>query len=46
MLTVTPFVLITSFNENEPIVCKLDEVLDCYSRTQIDVLGLENYYIY
>ena len=33
-------VLNTSFNENEPIVCKPQEALDCFLRTQMDVLVL------
>ena len=31
-------VLNTSFNENEPVVCKPEEALDCFLRTQMDVL--------
>lgn len=37
-----PILLNTSFNENEPIVNKPEEALDCYLRTQMDVLVLEN----
>jgi carbamoyltransferase len=33
-------VLNTSFNENEPVVCKPDEALDCFLRTQMDILIL------
>jgi carbamoyltransferase len=33
-----PMVLNTSFNENEPIVLRPDEALDCFLRTQMDVL--------
>jgi carbamoyltransferase len=33
-----PMLLNTSFNENEPIVLKPDEALDCFLRTQMDVL--------
>jgi hypothetical protein len=32
----------TSFNENEPIVCKPAEALDCFLRTKMDVLVLGN----
>ncbi len=32
-LTVVPMVLNTSFNENEPVVCKPEEALDCFLRT-------------
>jgi carbamoyltransferase len=35
-------VLNTSFNENEPVVCKPKEALDCFLRTQMDVLVLGN----
>ena len=39
-LTGVPMVLNTSFNENEPIVCRPEEALDCFLRTQMDVLVL------
>jgi carbamoyltransferase len=39
-LTGVAMVLNTSFNENEPVVCKPDEALDCFLRTQMDVLVL------
>jgi carbamoyltransferase len=39
-LTGVPMVLNTSFNENEPIVCKPAEALDCFLRTKMDVLVL------
>jgi carbamoyltransferase len=39
-LTDVPMVLNTSFNENEPIVCKPAEALDCFLRTKMDVLVL------
>jgi carbamoyltransferase len=41
-LTGIPMVLNTSFNENEPVVCSPKEALDCFLRTQMDVLVLEN----
>ena len=41
-ITGIPMVLNTSFNENEPIVCKPQEALDCFMRTQMDVLVLGN----
>ena len=44
-LTSVPIVLNTSFNENEPVVCKPEEALDCFFRTQMDVLVLGNYFI-
>ena len=30
----------TSFNENEPVVCRPQEALDCFLRTGMDVLVL------
>lgn len=30
----------TSFNENEQIVCRPDEAIDCFKRTRLDVLAL------
>ena len=41
-LTGVPMVLNTSFNENEPVVCKPAEALDCFLRTKMDVLVLGN----
>ena len=41
----TPILLNTSFNENEPIVNTPQEALDCYLRTEMDVLVLGNYMI-
>lgn len=40
-----PMVLNTSFNENEPIVCAPREALDCFIRTQMNVLVLGPYWI-
>lgn len=40
--TGVPVVLNTSFNDNEPIVCRPQEALDCFLRTQMDALVLEN----
>jgi carbamoyltransferase len=37
-LSGVPMVLNTSFNENEPVVCKPEEALDCFLRTKMDVL--------
>jgi len=39
-LTGVPILLNTSFNENEPIVCRPDEALDCFLRTKMDVLAM------
>jgi carbamoyltransferase len=43
--TGVPILLNTSFNENEPIVTKPEHALECFSRTKMDVLVLENYLI-
>jgi carbamoyltransferase len=37
-ITGVPMVLNTSFNENEPVVCKPEEALDCFLRTKMDTL--------
>ena len=39
-------VLNTSFNENEPVVCRPEEALACFLRTQMDVLVLGDYFIW
>ncbi|HJZ80935.1 MAG TPA: carbamoyltransferase C-terminal domain-containing protein [Pyrinomonadaceae bacterium] len=39
-LTGIPIVLNTSFNENEPIVCRPEEAIDCFIRTKMDVLAI------
>jgi carbamoyltransferase len=44
-LTGVPMVLNTSFNENEPVVCKPEEALDCFLRTSMDVLVMGSYYV-
>ena len=44
-ITGVPVVLNTSFNENEPIVCKPVEALDCFLRTKMDILVMGNWYI-
>ena len=43
--TGVPIVLNTSFNENEPVVCKPEEALDCFLRTKMDVLVLGRYFV-
>ncbi len=45
-LTGVPMLLNTSFNENEPVVCKPEEALNCFLRTKMDVLVLGDYYIH
>jgi carbamoyltransferase len=37
-LTGVPMVLNTSFNENEPVVCRPEEALDCFLRSKMDAL--------
>jgi len=37
-LTGVPMLLNTSFNENEPIVLRPEQALDCFLRTRMDVL--------
>lgn len=39
-ITGIPIVLNTSFNENEPVVCRPEEALACFLRTKMDVLVL------
>jgi carbamoyltransferase len=40
--TGVPILLNTSFNENEPIVNSPQDALDCFLRTNMDMLVLEN----
>ena len=44
-LTGIPVLLNTSFNENEPIVCSPEEAIDCFIRTKMDFLVIENWTI-
>src|SRR5262249_8887653 len=44
-LTGVPMVLNTSFNENEPVVCKPAEALDCFLRTKMDLLVLGDWVV-
>ena len=44
-LTGVPMVLNTSFNENEPVVCRPEEALDCFLRTKMDVLVMGNWVV-
>lgn len=43
--TGVPVVLNTSFNENEPVVCRPEEALDCFLRTKMDVLVLGDWIV-
>jgi carbamoyltransferase len=44
-LTGVPAVVNTSFNDNEPIVCRPEEAIDCFLRTRMDTLVLGNFLI-
>ena len=44
-VTGVPTVLNTSFNENEPVVCRPQEALDCFLRTKMDVLVMGNWFV-
>lgn len=44
-MTGVPILLNTSFNENEPVVCTPMEALDCFLRTKMDVVVLNDYFI-
>jgi carbamoyltransferase len=44
-LTSVPLVLNTSFNENEPVVCRPEEALDCFLRTKMDVVVLNSFFV-
>ena len=41
--TGVPVLLNTSFNENEPIVHRPEETLDCFLRTKMDILVMGHY---
>ena len=45
-ITGVPLVLNTSFNENEPVVCRPEEAMDCFLRTKMDVLVLDDWFIH
>ncbi|HWW86677.1 MAG TPA: carbamoyltransferase C-terminal domain-containing protein, partial [Vicinamibacterales bacterium] len=44
-VTGVPMLLNTSFNENEPIVNLPAQALDCFLRTQMDVLVMGNHVV-
>jgi len=44
-LTGVPMILNTSFNENEPVVCRPEEALDCFLRTKMDVLVIGSFMV-
>ena len=43
--TNIPILINTSFNENEPIVFTPQNAIDCFLRTKMDLLAIENYVI-
>tara|TARA_B100001057_G_scaffold392508_1_gene401108 strand:- start:3886 stop:5631 length:1746 start_codon:yes stop_codon:yes gene_type:complete len=45
-ITNVPIILNTSFNENEPIVCNPSEAIECFLRTKMDKLYIEDYLIF
>ncbi|MGZ3653812.1 MAG: carbamoyltransferase C-terminal domain-containing protein, partial [Bdellovibrionota bacterium] len=44
-ITGVPLVLNTSFNENEPIVCRPQEALACFRRTHLDQLAIGSFLV-
>ena len=44
-ISSVPILLNTSFNENEPIVRVPDEAINCFLRTEMDILVLEDFLI-
>ena len=44
-ISKVPILLNTSFNENEPIVMSPDHALECFLRTKMDILVLNNFVI-
>jgi len=40
-----PVVLNTSFNDNEPIVCRPEEALECFMRSRIDSLAMGPFFV-
>lgn len=44
-LTGVPVIINTSFNENEPIVCTPEHAVDCFLRTEFDVLAIDDFLV-
>jgi carbamoyltransferase len=44
-ITGVPIILNTSFNENEPIVFTPENALNCFLRTKMDILIIENWVV-
>jgi carbamoyltransferase len=45
LITGIPLVINTSFNENEPIVKKPEEALECFLRTNMDILVMQDWIV-
>jgi carbamoyltransferase len=43
--TGVPVILNTSFNEDEPIVCRPSEAIACFCRTKMDAMAIGNYLV-
>ncbi len=43
--TGIPVLINTSFNENEPIVCRPEEAIQCFQRTRMDLLAIGPYLV-
>jgi len=44
-VTGVPVLLNTSFNENEPIVYTPAQAIDCFLRTQMDMLAIGSFFL-
>jgi carbamoyltransferase len=44
-LTGVAVLLNTSFNENEPIVCTPEDAVNCFLRTEFDVLAIGDFLV-
>jgi carbamoyltransferase len=44
-LTGVPVIINTSFNENEPIVCTPEHAVNCFLRTEFDVLAIGDFLV-
>lgn len=44
-ITGVPVIINTSFNENEPIVCTPKDAVECFLRTEFDVLAIGNFLV-
>jgi len=45
LITGIPLVINTSFNENEPIVQRPEEALECFFRTNMDILVMQDWIV-